>query len=292
VNGSDVAALGTLERVLALKAIAELSALHPDDLAGLAVASTPIRFAAGSPVPALADAALFLLAGSLRSQSGAAHRAPCTIGLVEALCAAPHPELVADAESSGLAIQGPALRDLLAEEFALALAALRHVCAWASREGVGSEGPAADAETPAAAGGPGDLVGRIGLLRRGGPFRHVSVHLVGRIAARMRALELARGELLREAERPAAGALCVLEGSLGCVDLEGVASRAGPGSWVGLLDVLGGRNCPRRIEAKQRSRALWIDKETLFDVLEDDPGSAIELACALARASLQRTAPR
>jgi hypothetical protein len=52
---------------------------------------------------------------------------------------------------------------------------------------------------------------------------------------------------------------------------------------VGLLDALAGRTPAERFGSQGRSRALRFDTEDLFDVLEDDPDSALAVARSIAR---------
>lgn len=280
MNESAVSS-GTLERVLALKAIPELTALHPDDVAGLARAASPLRFDTADTPQALVDSVLFLVEGTLRRPAaigGEDLRAPRVVGLVEMLTDSACCDFATETGASGLVVEGAILRELLAAEFELWRAAARHICALlvgARAEMTTSIGNG----IPAHGSDLDELAERIELLRGVTPFRNAGIHMLGQIASQMRPRLLADRELVWEAGHPVSGALLLVEGAVAVGDATG--RRADPGSLIGLTEALGAPSYPHRVASVGPSRALWIDLEGLLDVLEDDSEAAIGLLCAL-----------
>lgn len=280
---------GLLERVLALKAIPELASLHPDDLLALARVARPSQWEPGVDPTQQADDAprvCFLLEGRVRSDPRGRisfHEAPCTLGLVEALADLRPAPWRADSVARALVVGRAQLLEVAEDEFELWRALLRTVCSEALRRGVARWAPPRGPIPPGGGDGLVELADRIVLLRAAAPLREAGVHLLGQIAAEMEMIERNPGELLWDAGHAARGALLIVEGAVSSRAAGRAPIRLGPGALLGLPESLSGGSHPERAVALGRLRALRIDTEALVDVLEDDPTTAEELLCAIAR---------
>jgi hypothetical protein len=273
-----------LADVLALKAIPALANAHPDDLIGLALRAAERRAQAGAALAPGEPSLLLLVEGRVAERAQgrtlAVHEAPALPGLLAALAGDAGPELVAESDAVALEVARPALVEVLEEEFELCVALLREVCRCALAAGAGPLGGAPLPGARAARFDPDDLAGRIVLLRGAPPFAELPIALLGQLAAALVPVEAAGGERLWDGDEPALRMLAI---AAGVVELEGGPGRLGPGALPGLLETLAGGAYGRRLRAQGPVRALALPGEALLDALEDEPASAVELLCALAR---------
>jgi hypothetical protein len=288
--------LGTFERVLALKKLPAFAELDPADLAPLAACMVPRAVPAGAALPAADDAGSVhvLLEGCVRD-GGDRRDAPELLGVLDVLAGDRPPERAAAVESSLLEIRRPAFLTILADEFEVWLATLRHVCARAPRDGIPGAvrgGGGAGFATTAAASAATDLADRIASLRRFAPLAGLGIHPLGEIASDLEERTFEPGQVLWDREDAAGHLLAILSGAVRCTASAGPAPDAGPGSLLGLTEALCAGRFDYRAEARSTVRALRIGVEALVDVLEDDPEAGVELLCEIARGVLRGAAPR
>ena len=284
---SDSRARGAVEHVLALKALPDFADVHPDDLAVLALRATPHRFAAGVALPVAGDGGTVhvLVDGRVRDRStGERFDAPALLGLADVLAGAVAPTLVSELATTTLAIDRRDLLALLEDEFELWLATFR--CVWrraaaASTWGRPSSVDLVDFKNVPKSTDLSDLAERIAWLRRLPPFEGARIHLLGQIAAELTLFDAEADRVCWEAGETATWALLVADGAIECDGGDATEERRA-GTIVGLAEALAGERRPRRARARGRVRGLRLDVEALIDVLEDDPGAAVELLCSVA----------
>jgi len=281
---SDDAAPSIFERVLALKKLTPFAELPPEDLAPLAACMVPRAVPAGAALPGGGEdggSAHVLLEGRVR-EDGRSREAPALLGMRDVLAETAPAARVAEVESRTLEIARPALLAVLADEFEVWLATLRHVCAQAPRPGsaaVGAGGPVGAAAQP----GSETLADRITSLRRCAPFAGLGIHPLGEIASEANEVAFEPGRVLWRRGDAAAHLLAIESGALRCTEGTGPPRDAGPGALPGLTESLCARRFDYRAEARGAVRALRIDVEALLDVLEDAPEAGVEMLCVIAR---------
>jgi hypothetical protein len=262
--------------VLSLKSLPDLAQAHPDDLIGLASRAVERRHRAGDRI-AESDSLLLLLEGSLRdAERRQVDAAPAVLRMLPVLAGEPGPALLATTDAVTLEIARPELLELLETEFELWVAALRVACRGASSLDAPREperGPRLDATR---------LAERIVLLRSTSPFAALPVCLIGELASEAERVVVEPGTQLWDAGDPASHALLIVAGR--------AEAEAGPrsrdfaeGALVGLPETLAADGHAFRLRARTPLTALRFEGEALVDALEDDPASAVEFLCALAR---------
>jgi CRP-like cAMP-binding protein len=209
------------------------------------------------------------------------------IGAPEVLAADESPAALAVEDATLLSIRRAALVEILEDDFATALALLQHLAreSLAVRQRLGERSrpvPVAIARPDPAL----ELGERIALLRSTPPFSRVSVHALGQIALDLRPVPFAAGEPLWAPGDPADWAGVVIAGRIAA----GPAPRAraiGPGEVFGMEEALAGESRWYPAEARRRGLLLRLETASLIDVLEDDPGMAVEVLAVLARDLLE-----
>jgi hypothetical protein len=276
----EIEAIGTLERVLALKKLPAFADLHPTDLAPLAARAIPRRLPADAALPLAAEGGSMhlLIEGCVRAH-GETRDAPAVLGLIELLAGKAPPPLRTTAASLTLEIGRRALVEVLEDEFDVWLATLRHVCAHALERGVPRP---TDAFDPRGA-DLGDLAERIALLRRIPPFAGLGIHALGQIASEMEPIAADAGATLWSAGDAAGHVLVIASGVVHCDGGDGAVRDVGAGTLLGLAEALCVDRRSYRAEARSAVRALRLDTEALIDVLEDDPDAGVELIRVIAR---------
>jgi len=289
----DDGALGTVERVLALKKVPPFAELHPADLAPLAACALPRMVPAGGALPSDGDGGSVhvLLEGCIRER-GRRHEAPALLGVLDVLAGDLPVDRVALVESRTLELTRKALFELIADEFEVWLATLRHVCGQLPRGGVPGAVcvRTAGAVEPRAA-APADLADRIASLRRVAAFADLGIRALGQIAGELQELTLPPGAVLWRRDDAAGQLLAIAAGIVRCTERAGSARDAGPGSLLGLTESLCAGRFDYRAEARSTVRALRIGVDALVDVLEDDPEAGVELLCVIARGRGSRATP-
>ena len=274
---------GLLERVFALKSIPELASLHADDLMALARVAISQQCNEDSATP---DAGVrFVVQGSVRPDAGGGtfREAPCSVGLVEALAGRRPPAVASDSPIRELRIARSALLEVMEEEFEVFRALLRCVCSEALRRGIARWATPRQGVLRDVGNQPREIADRIVLLRGVAPLRDAGIHLLGQIADEMETVDRDVGDLIWEPGEAARGALLILDGTLLGRPEGGAPVRLEPGMLLGLAEALADEQHTLRVEVVHRLRALRIDTDALVDALEDEPTTAQNLLCAIAR---------
>jgi CRP-like cAMP-binding protein len=288
--GSEAAA-ATLERAVALGRFSGLESLDAALRTTLAARAELRRHAAGERLggdPARREIHL-VLEGRLRERTPrGAVREVAAGGLAGDLASlASHgdaPEVTALVASETLAVGLEDLVDLCEEHFGVLVAVVRSVARAAlaaeaarpplriPRRGV----PATPDRTSAEL----DLGGRIALLAACPLLAGIAVHTLGQLAQEAKVVELAAGAVLWEEGEAADRIVAVAAGEL--VDRTRHGRRSlRAGELAGLLEALAGVPRPGRAEAGAALVALSLDAALLFDAMEDDVETAVDVLGAL-----------
>ncbi len=118
---------------------------------------------------------------------------------------------------------------------------------------------------------PLDLVQRLVVLRRGGPFQNASLNPLTELAERAVELRLEPGTVLWREGEPSDYGVNIVHGIVACSGDGGKRRfRMGPGSVLGTLETMG--QLPRSYDAVAETQlvALRGNVENLFDLLEDN----------------------
>jgi CRP-like cAMP-binding protein len=285
----------SLERILAFKSAPDLAGLAARELATLAEAAAPERCRAGEPPWEERESARLHLVvegrvrvtrcdGEVRD-----HGAHSLLGAPEVLAGNAAPPAVAVEDTLLFSIERGALLDILEDDFATALAVLRHL----GRESLAVRRRLGEISRPVpgtiAAPDPSrclELGERIALLRSTPPFPGVRVHTLGQIALDMRPVTLAAGERAWRRGDRADWTGIVLTGEV----TPGPRRRTrtvGPGALLGMEEALAGESRWYAAVARKPTLLLRLDVASLIDVLEDDPDMAVEVLTVLARDLLE-----
>jgi CRP-like cAMP-binding protein len=285
----------SLERILAFKSAPDLAGLAARELATLAEAAAPERCRAGEPPWEERESARLHLVvegrvrvtrcdGEVRD-----HGAHSLLGAPEVLAGDTAPPAVAVEDTLLFSIERGALLDILEDDFATALAVLRHL----GRESLAVRRRLGEISRPVpgtiAAPDPSrclELGERIALLRSTPPFPGVRVHTLGQIALDMRPVTLVAGERAWRRGDRADWTGIVLTGEL----TPGPRLRTrtvGPGALLGMEEAFAGERRWYAAVARGPTLLLRLDVASLIDVLEDDPDMAVEVLTVLARDLLE-----
>jgi CRP-like cAMP-binding protein len=290
----------SLERILAFKSAPNLADLSPSELAALAEAASLGRYRAGErPWGERESARLHLVAEGCvrvtRSEGEVRDHGPHSlIGAPEVLAGVEAPGAVAVEDTLLLSIQRAPLVEILEDDFATALAMLRHLAreslAVCQRLGKLSRAEQVAIATPDPSRSL-ELGERIALLRSTPPFSRVRVHTLGQIALDMRPVALGAGEPTWRQGDPADWAAVVMTGEI--APGPGLRTRAiGPGAVLGMEEALAGATRWYAAEARKPALLLRLEVASLIDVLEDDSRMAVEVLTVLAHDLLELSGRR
>jgi CRP-like cAMP-binding protein len=287
---------GTIERMLALKALPVLADLDPDEVAAIAEHARFCSFARGETLFAGARTPVtsmhLVLEGRVVEQRGdrifRTHGPQRVVGGVDALARSVADVVAtADEDTRTLAIERDDLREVLEDNFGVLSAALQGVAAsaLAVRHGLA---PHAGFPAPLDAGrddgvAADELGTRIAFLAQRTWLCHARVRTIGQLAREAEWVKLADGVRLWAERDPSEQAVVIVTGRVACVSEDRRhAFEVGPGTVVGLEETLAGE--PRWTTASARGpvSGLLISRAVLLDVLEDDPDSALEVLAAFA----------
>jgi CRP-like cAMP-binding protein len=285
----------SLERILALKSAPDLAGLSPRELATLAEAASLGRCRAGErPWEEREDSRLHLVVeGRVRVTRSDGevrdHGAHSLIGAPEVLAGSEAPSALTIEDTILLSIQRTHLLEILEDDFATWLALLRHL----ARESLGVCQRLGELSRPVQVGistqdlsASLELGERIALLRSTPPFSRVRVHTLGQIALDLRPVAFAAGEEIWRQGDAADWAGVVVTGEI--APGPGLRARAiGPGAVLGMEEALAGEARWYAAEARKPALLVRLEVEPLIDVLEDDPGMAVEVLSVLARDLLE-----
>jgi CRP-like cAMP-binding protein len=295
VSQADEAA-GTIERMIAIKALPVFVDVHPDELAVIAEYARLRTFRRGETLYAGAQAPVstihLVLEGRVAEYRDGrlfvTHGPQHVLGGEDALAlSAADVVAIAEDDTRTLAIERDHLRDVLEDNFGVLSAALQGVAAATlrlRRRIVPSAGyaepslPASESSTV-----PDELGARVAFLWQHTWLRHARVRTLGRLAREAESVALGAGEGLWAAGDHAEHALIVRTGHVRCETDDGRQRfEVGRGAILGLEEALAmaPRWCAAVVQAP--GSALRITRAALVDALEDDADSALELLAAFA----------
>lgn len=287
-----------VERVLFLKRISWLSALHLPDLAVLGEYAQERRsrrgdllLRGGEPVEAMH----FVVDGRLRLARRGRALGHAEVGSVigaRLLLAQDGDglEAVAEADTTTLALDRESFLDALEDRFEIYLGVLRETCrelVELFRENPAEAAPASG-PAPPAAGGDLDLVERIVLLRSRRPFEACSIDALAELAQRLEEVRRPAGTVLWRRGERATRLLLVAGGRVRCEPARPEATFwMGPGQPLGTLELLA--ELPRWYDAvaEEPVTALEGGVDQLVDVFEDDVDMGLGFLAHLARTSIE-----
>lgn len=280
---------GTIERMLAIKALPLFADVHPDELAIVAEHAQVRTFRRGET---LVPSIHLVLEGRLTEHRGGqpfrTHGPQQVVGGIDALALTPADvTVVADEDTTTLAIERADLRDILEDNFGVLSATLQGVAAAVlrlRRRLVPSAGFAErgvpDREAPA----PLDELGaRIVFLRALPWLGQGSIETLGQIAREATLVSLADGEPLWRERDPADHVMLVVGGVVVCATADDRQRFEGaPRAILGLEEALAIE--PRWYGAVARGSVslLRITQAAIVDALEDDPDTALYALGSLA----------
>ena len=275
--------VGPVERLLYLRTLPTLGQLPPSELASIAHFTRERTFRKGQLLLREGEPAgsvFFLVDGSVSlSRGGRAIRkveAPFAVGFLAVLAKDPNGmAAIADVDTLALELGADELLDAFEDNFSLLETGIRQMSkqlAEAQRElelrgmlqrDEPVETPYPDHEI--------DLVERLVLLRRGGPYRECSLDALVELARRADEARYEPGDVLWRDGDPANWGMHIVHGVVRCVGDGGAREfRLGPGSVIGYIETNGG--LPRGYDAVAESRVVGLrgESEVFFDVIEDN----------------------
>jgi CRP-like cAMP-binding protein len=275
--------IGPVERLLYLRSMGNLDDMPAEEAADLAQRVRERSFRSGSLLlreGEVVTSAFFLVEGVVALRRGGRTyrviQAPGTVGMLAALSASPRGvEARAETDCLTLELAGDEFVDTLEDNFRLLSRMIAQFSGQiaALQRKLEARGLSIR-EEPKITPYPErelDLVRRLVWLRRGGPFRSVSLDAMAEIARRLIEVRCEPGDVLwKQGERSEFG-LQILHGIVVCTDDSAQRSfRMGGGSVLGMLEAYA--HLPRGYDAVAETRlvALRADVEALLDVFEDN----------------------
>lgn len=126
------------------------------------------------------------------------------------------------------------------------------------------------------------IMDRAEALRRAEIFTRLPTEDLAALAALADERELEAGEVAFHQGTTGCSLYVVVEGELDAVRDDRLLFRAGPGRTVGELSVLDGQPAHYRAEAREPTRVLAIDREALFNLMEERFGVSTRVMAYLA----------
>jgi CRP-like cAMP-binding protein len=280
---TDARFIGPIERLLYLRTLPTIGHLPPAELASIAHYTRERFFPKGSVMlreGEPASAVFFLVDGRASLRRGGKPirivEAPFAVGFLPLLARDPNGvEVRAEVDTVALELGADELVDAFEDNFSLLENGVRQLSrqlAEAQRElelrGALSRDEPVDTPYPEH---ELDLVERLVLLRRGGPYRETSLDSLVELARRSTEVRFEPGAVLWNEGEPATWGMHIVHGVVRCVGSEGKrVFRLGPGSVIGYTETHG--NLPRGYTATTEGRVVGLrgDQEAFFDVIEDN----------------------
>lgn len=284
--------IGPVERLLYLSTLPGLSSSSPAELASIGQHVRERSFARGEHLlqeGAPAESVFFLVEGSVTilRQGQVLQRVepPFGVGFLPVLSEDPE-GVTARADSKVLALELAAddLIDAMEDSFSLLESGVRQLSrqlaeaqAQLESRGLLERDEPLETEYPEA---PLDLVQRLTLFRRRGPYMHASLDSMAELVRRAAEVRYEPGVTLWTEGDAAAWGVQIIHGVVTCSGKQPPrAFRMGPDSVLGVVEA--NAQLPRSYTAVTETRvvALRMESETGFDIIEDDA----ELGLALLR---------
>jgi CRP-like cAMP-binding protein len=280
---SDARYVGPVERLIYLRTLPSFGALPPEELAHLARNTHERFFRRGSRLLEEGREAAhvyFIVEGTVSTRRGGRVmqiiEPPWAVGFLPVLSNDPEgTEARAESDVVALELSGDDLLDAMEDNFSLLEAGIRLMSKQLAelQERLESRGLLERTEaTPGPAiPHPLDLVQRLVLLRRNGPFRTASLDPLSELARRYVEVRHEPGSVLWRAGDPSSWGLHLVHGVVACNAPDGRRSfRMGHGSVLGLSEALG--RAPRSYDAIAETQIVGLRAETntFVDMLEDN----------------------
>lgn len=272
-----------LERILALRSLPGFSSLEPSDLSGLASRMRDVRLGVGEHLVRRGELPRhvgFLVHGAAVIRRKAVELADfddfSVLGALAAMSGqAPDYDVVVTRDSLALLADVDDMWMVFEDHFVLLDGALRGLAQAALdlRHGLGAHGrygfPDVPVPPPAASRARLDLVERMARLRDALPFAGTRLEALGDLARDVEEVSIPSGHSLFRAGDPSGDFYAVVAGSVSATGPEGGAMRFVPGDVVGSIETFAA--LPRWFDATAEDGfvALRVERDALFDVLED-----------------------
>lgn len=279
----DARFIGPIERLLYLRSLPTIGELSPNELATVAHFTRERSFRRGELLLREGEptASVFFLVEGRVSMRRAGRvlrevEAPFVVGFLPVLAHDPNgPEVRAEVDTLALELGADQLLEAFEDSFLMLEGGIRQLSKQlveiqhdlevrgllARDEPV--ETPYPEQEL--------DLVQRLTLMRRAGPYRQASLDPLIEMARRATELRYEPGDLIWREGEPSTWGMHVAHGVVRCSGDGGErVFRMGPGSVVGYIETYAG--LPRGYEAVAETRVVGLrgDTEAFFDALEDN----------------------
>lgn len=279
----DARFIGPIERLLYLRSLPSIGELPPGELASIAHFTRERSFRKGERLLVEgepADKVFFLVEGRVSMRRGGRAlrevEAPFAVGFLPVLANDPSGvEVRAEVDTLALELGADELLDAFEDSFTLLEGGIRQLSKQLVelqrelelRGSITREEPT---ETPY----PEqelDLVQRLVLMRKTGPYREASLDPLVEMARRATEVRHEPGDVLWREGEPSTWGMHIAHGVVRCTGDGGKrVFRMGPGSVVGYIETYAG--LPRGYEAIAETRVVGLrgDTEAFFDTLEDN----------------------
>lgn len=279
----DARFIGPIERLLYLRTLPTIGELPASELANIAHYTRERFFKKGAtllPEGEPATSVFFLVEGRVSMLRGGrvirVVEAPFAVGFLPVLSRDPNGiEVRAEVDTVALELGADELFDAFEDNFSLLANGVRQMSkqlveiqrelelAGMMQRDEPVETPYPEREL--------DLVERLVLMRKGGPYRDASLEPLVEMAKRATEVRFEPGEKLWNIGDPSDWGMHLVHGVVRCTGDDGArVFRLGPGSVVGYIETYAA--LPRGYEAVTETRVVGLrgDLETFFDALEDN----------------------
>jgi CRP-like cAMP-binding protein len=282
-SATDARFIGPIERLLYFRTLPQMSHLAPADLSSFAHYARERTFRKGERLLREGEptASVFFLVEGRVSMRRAGRKilsveAPFAVGFLPVLARDPNGvEVSAEVDTLALELGADELLDAFEDSFSLLEGGVRQLSkqlVQAQRElelrGLMARDEPVDTPYPEQ---ELDLVQRLVLMRKTGPYREASLDPLLEMARRAVEVRFEPGDRLWREGEPASWGMHIAHGVVRCTGDGGKRLfRMGPGSVVGYIETYA--SLPRGYDAFAETRVVGLrgDTEVFFDVLEDN----------------------
>lgn len=277
--------LGLVEKLLALRSVPAFGDFPDEELALLATNAQVKTFHPGDKLLAYGERVRRVIVpvrGELRMSRNDVAVDPqelsAGLGLLSMLSEqSSNLEVWASTPVTVMSIRRTALSDALEDDFQMSLRLMsrlaRDLLAAFKAGGEDRSIPEIPLDNPRTGQRAGDLdlVERLLVLRPSQVFRTASLDGMAQFAKMMQAVRHGPGEVLWREGSPAAGMLVLVDGQVACSHRGSPAvTRYGPYGLLGAIDILSGEKTWATARCETHVHGLWVGREELLDVLEDN----------------------